>query len=165
MNLLLTATPLAMGAHGHAYHAVATVISAHVIGMFAPSFVTGDLIRRFGALCIILRGVALNLLCIAIALAGVAVADYWLDLVMLGIGWNFLYIGGTALLTDAYRPAETAKDALIFIATATSSFSSGVIIENNGSQMLNYAAIQFVVSIGGAVVWLAMHRKRNVAMT
>jgi MFS family permease len=168
MNLLMTATPLAMGVCGHPYSAAATVISSHVVGMFAPSFVTGDLIRRFGVLNVMLWGVMLNLVCIAIALAGVEVANFWWSLVLLGVGWNFVFIGATTLLTETYHPAEKAKaqganDLVIFITMATSSFSSGMILERNGWQTLNYAAIPFVAAIGLAVLWLAVKRKRGVA--
>jgi MFS family permease len=168
MNLLMTATPLAMGVCGHPYSAAATVISWHVIGMFAPSFFTGALIARFGVLQVMLAGVVLNLACIGIALAGVDVANFWAALVVLGIGWNFLYIGGTTLLTDTYRPAEKAKaqglnDMLVFVTMATSSFSSGLLLEKNGWQMLNYLAIPFVLAVGVAVLWLMGKRRPALA--
>jgi MFS family permease len=111
MNLLMTATPLAMGACGHSYDAAATVIASHVVGMFAPSFVTGDLIKRFGTVQVMLVGVALNLGCVLIALRGVAIADFWWALVLLGVGWNFLYVGATTLLTDVHRPSEAEAKA------------------------------------------------------
>jgi MFS family permease len=169
MNLLMTATPLAMSVCGHPYSAAATVISSHVVGMYAPSFVTGDLIRRFGALNVMLGGVAINLVCIGIALAGIEVAHFWAALVLLGVGWNFLYIGATALLTETYRPAEKAKaqganDFFIFLTMASSSFSSGMILERNGWQTLNYAAIPFVLAIAIAVVWLQSRRRRVTAI-
>jgi MFS family permease len=164
MNLLMTATPLAMGVCGHPYSAAATVISWHVIGMFAPSFVTGNLIKRFGVLNVMLAGVVLNFACIGIALAGVDVPNFWAALVLLGIGWNFLYIGATALLTETYHPAEKAKaqganDLVIFLTMATSSFSSGMLLEANGWQMLNYLAIPFVAATGIAVLWLMTKRR------
>jgi MFS family permease len=164
MNLLMTATPLAMGVCGHPYGAAATVISWHVIGMFAPSFFTGNLIRRFGVASVMLTGVVLTLACIAIALAGVDIPNFWAALVLLGVGWNFLYIGGTALLTETYRPAEKAKvqganDLCIFLAMVTSSFSSGLLLEANGWQLLNYIAIPFVVAVGIAVLWLMAKRR------
>jgi len=164
MNLLMTATPLAMGVCGHPYSAAATVISWHVIGMFAPSFVTGNLIRRFGVLNVMLCGVVLNFVCIAIALAGVDVANFWAALFLLGVGWNFLYIGATALLTETYRPAEKAKaqganDMLIFVTMATSSFSSGMLLESNGWQLLNQLAIPFVAAMGVALLWLMTQRR------
>jgi MFS family permease len=168
MNLLMTATPLAMGVCGHPYSAAATVISSHVVGMFAPSFVTGDLIRRCGVLQVMLWGVVLILVCTGIALAGVEVAHFWWALVLLGVGWNFLFIGATTLLTDTYHPAEKAKaqganDLVIFITMATSSFASGMILERNGWQTLNYVAIPFVAAVGIAVAWLALRRRRAVA--
>ncbi len=168
MNLLMTATPLAMGICGHPYAAAATVISSHVVGMFAPSFVTGNLIKRFGVLNMMLWGVVLNLICIAIALAGIEVANFWWSLVLLGVGWNFLYIGATALLTETYHAAEKAKaqgtnELFIFLTMATSSFSSGMILETNGWQTLNYAAIPFVLAMGLAVMWLMTKRRGAVA--
>jgi MFS family permease len=164
MNLLMTATPLAMGVCGHPYSAAATVISWHVIGMFAPSFVTGNLIKRFGVLNVMLAGVVLNFACIGIALAGVDVPNFWAALFLLGVGWNFLYIGATALLTETYRPAEKAKaqganDLSIFVVMATSSFASGLLLETNGWQLLNYLAIPFVGAIGLAVLWLMSKRR------
>jgi MFS family permease len=165
MNLLMTATPLAMGVCGHPYSAAATVISSHVVGMFAPSFITGDLLKRFGTLNVMLCGVVINLACIGIAVGGVDVANFWWALVLLGIGWNFLYLGGTTLLTEAYRPSEKAQaqganDMLIFLTMATSSFSSGMILERNGWQILNYAALPFVAMIGIAILWLMTKRRR-----
>lgn len=164
MNLLMTATPLAMGMCGHPYSAAATVISWHVIGMFAPSFFTGSLVKRFGVLNVMLAGVVLNFVCIGIALAGVDVPNFWAALVLLGVGWNFLYIGATALLTETYRPAEKAKaqganDLVIFLIMATSSFSSGLLLETNGWQLLNYLAIPFVAIIAAAVLWLMTKRR------
>jgi len=140
------------------------VISSHVVGMFAPSFVTGSLIKRFGVLNMMLVGVLVNLVCIGVALAGVEVANFWWSLVLLGVGWNFLYIGATALLTETYHSAEKAKaqganDLFIFLTMATSSFSSGMILETNGWQTLNYAAIPFVLAMGVAVLWLKTKRR------
>jgi MFS family permease len=168
MNLLMTATPLAMGVCGHPYSAAAMVISSHVVGMFAPSFVTGGLIKRFGVLTVMLVGVAVNLVCIGIALAGIEVANFWWSLVLLGVGWNFLYIGATALLTETYHTAEKAKaqganELWILLTMATSSFSSGMILETNGWQTLNYAAIPFVLAMGVAVLWLMTKRRGTVA--
>jgi MFS family permease len=136
--------------------------------MFAPSFVTGGLIRRFGVLTVMLVGVAVNLVCIGIALAGIEVANFWWSLVLLGVGWNFLYIGATALLTETYHSAEKAKaqganELWILLTMATSSFSSGMILETNGWQTLNYAAIPFVLAMGVAVLWLMTKRRGTVA--
>jgi MFS family permease len=164
MSLLMTATPLAMGACGHAYGSAATVITSHVVGMYAPSFFTGDLIGRFGALRVMLSGVLLNLACIAVGLSGVQVSHFWWSLVLLGVGWNFLYIGGTTLLTEAYRPAEKARaqglnDAIVSLVTGVSAFASGLILRKGGWQTLNYAAIPCMLVVGAAIVWLGLSRK------
>jgi MFS family permease len=164
MSLLMTATPLAMGACGHPYGAAATVIMSHVIGMYAPSFFTGSLITRFGVLRVMGAGVFLNLLCIAIGLSGVNVAHFWGSLVLLGVGWNFLYIGGTALLTETYRPAEKARaqglnDAVVSIVTALSAFASGLILRDGGWQTLNHAAVPAVLVVGAAIAWLGIVQK------
>ena len=168
MNLLMTATPLAMGLCGHPYSSAATVIQWHVIGMYAPSFFTGSLILRFGVLRIMFIGVALETLCVGIALSGVLVANFWWALVALGVGWNFLYVGGTTLLTECYRPSEKAKaqgmhDFLVFLTTATSSFSSGLLMNSNGWAMLNYAALPILAIIGAAITWLALRRRAAAA--
>jgi len=168
MNLLMTATPLAMGVCGHPYSAAATVISWHVIGMFAPSFFTGSLIRRFGVLNVMMTGVALNFVCVAIALAGIEVANFWFALVLLGVGWNFLFVGGTTLITESYRPEERAKaqganDLAIFIIMATSSFTSGLVLEASGWATLNYLAIPVIAAIGFAVAWLMLRRRALTA--
>jgi MFS family permease len=165
MNLLMTATPLAMGACGHPYGAAATVISSHVVGMYAPSFFTGHLIKRFGVLKVMAAGVLLNLGCIAIGLSGIRIAHFWWSLVLLGVGWNFLFIGATTLLTDAYRPAEKAKaqgtnDASIAVVTAVSSFASGLILVSGGWETLNHAAIPFVLLMGVAIAWLGVKRAK-----
>jgi MFS family permease len=159
MNLLMTATPLAMGFCGHPYAAAATVISSHVIAMFAPSFVTGSLIKRFGVLRIVLTGVAMLFGCVAVALAGQLVAHFWVALVLLGLGWNFTYIGGTTLLTQAYRPSERAKaqganEMTVFTVQAISAFSSGVLVNAAGWNTLNYVALPLIAIAGGAALWL-----------
>ena len=161
MNLLMTSTPLAMGFCGHPYAAAASVISAHVIAMFAPSFFTGSLIQRFGVLKVMAAGMAAMAACVAIALSGQLVAHFWWSLVLLGVGWNFMYVGGTTLLTEAYRPAEKAKtqgvgEILIFCTTATSSFASGVVVNAGGWQALNYAALPFLAIAAAIALWLAL---------
>jgi len=168
MNLLMTATPLAMGLCGHPYNSAALVVEWHVIGMFAPSFFTGSLIRRFGVLSVMLTGVALEALCVGIALSGVLVANFWWALTLLGVGWNFLYIGGTTLLTECYRQSEKAKaqgmhDFLVFLTTATSSFSSGLLMNRNGWEVLNYAALPVLALICAAISWLALRHRAALA--
>lgn len=162
MNLLMTATPLEMTAVcGHPYSAAAGVISAHVVGMFAPSFFTGDLIKRFGHLNVMFVGVLINFLCIGIALSGITVAHFWFALVLLGVGWNFIYIGATTLLTETYKPSERAKaqganDSCVFLAMVTSSFSSGFLLNTNGWSMLNIVSAVVIGIVGVAIVWLML---------
>jgi len=168
MNLLMTATPLAMGACGHGYGDAATVIASHVVGMYAPSFFTGDLIKRFSAIRVMLAGVLLNVTCVVIAVAGIRLSHFWWSLVLLGVGWNFMYVGATTLLTETYRPAERAKaqganDAFVFVTMGVSSFASGLILEQNGWQILNYAAVPFLALAGVALVWLGTRKKPALA--
>lgn len=168
MNLLMTATPLAMRLCGHPYSAAATVIGAHVVGMFGPSFFTGTLIRRFGVLQVMAAGALLLYAVVAIALSGISVPHFWLALVLLGIGWNFLYIGGTTLLTDACSPAERAKtqganDSIIFLTMMVTSFGSGVLIDAKGWEVLNWLALPFITVAAAAVLWLLARRRFAVA--
>jgi MFS family permease len=168
MNLLMTSTPLAMGFCGHPYAAAASVISAHVIAMFGPSFFTGSLIHRFGVLNVMMAGVVAMFACVAIALSGQLVVHFWWSLVLLGVGWNFMYVGGTTLLTEAYRPAEKAKtqganEILVFCTTATSSFTSGVLVNASGWNTLNYVALPFLAIAGAAALWLALRRRAAAA--
>ena len=165
MNLLMTATPLAMGFCGLPYNASATVIASHVVAMFAPSFFTGSLIKRFGVLHVMLAGVAAMFACIGVALSGQLMAHFWTALVLLGIGWNFMYIGGTTLLTEAYRPAEKAKaqgvnEMTVFTVQAISAFSSGVLVNSEGWRTLNLVAIPLVTLAAIAILWLALGIRR-----
>ena len=164
MNFLMTSTPIAMQVCGHPFGAAAFVISSHVVAMFAPSFFTGRLIRRFRVLPVMLAGAALNLVCIAVALAGVEVANFWWSMVLLGVGWNFLYIGGTTLLTDTYRPEERAKaqganDQMIFIMMVISSFTSGMTVTTAGWSRLNLMALPLIALVAAAIVWFALHQR------
>jgi MFS family permease len=165
MNLIMTATPLAMSACELPFSDAAFVIQWHVIGMFAPSFFTGALIRRFGVLNIMLLGVLLSLGCVAVALSGIQVAHFWLALVLVGVGWNFLFIGATSLLTECHTPAERGKvqganDLAIFVTMAATSLSSGLLFTLQGWTMMNRLAVPFVLLAGGSVVWLAARRRR-----
>ena len=164
MNLLMTATPLAMRLCGHPYSAAATVIGWHVVGMFGPSLFTGNLIRRFGVLQVMTAGALIFYAVVAIALSGISVPHFWVALVLLGIGWNFLYIGGTTLLTDACSPAERAKtqganDSIIFLTMMIASFGSGVLIDAKGWEALNWLALPFITVAAAAVLWLLARRR------
>ena len=164
MNFLMTSAPIAMRVCGHPYGDAAFVISSHVVAMFAPSFVTGPLIRRAGVIPVMLAGAALNIAAVAIALSGVDVANFWWSLVLLGVGWNFLYIGATNLLTETYRPEERAKaqgvnEMAIFAMMALSSFSSGMIVTNAGWEKVNHAASPLIAIVIIALVFLFFRDK------
>jgi predicted MFS family arabinose efflux permease len=159
MNLLMVATPLAMGFCGHQFKDSVFVLEWHIVGMFLPSLFTGSLIKRFGTLQIIAVGALLNFVAIGINVSGETVSTFWFGLFVLGVGWNFMYIGGTNLLTECYRPQEKNKvqgfnDALVFATMAVSSSSSGVLVNSAGWLRLNHVAIPFIVCALAAVVWL-----------
>ncbi len=168
MNLLMTSTPIAMGACGHPYGEAAFVISSHVIAMFAPSFVTGALVRHFRVLPVMFAGALLNLGAILVALSGVGVPQFWWSLVLLGVGWNFLYVGGTTLLTETYRPEERAKaqganDTAIFVTMALSSFSSGLIVTNAGWEKVNLSALPLIAIVMAGIAWLGWRSRTRPA--
>src|SRR5688572_22847894 len=168
MNFLMVSTPIAMRACGHPYGDAAFVVSWHVVGMFAPSFVTGGLIRRFGVLPVMLLGVLLNFAAIGIALSGIAVAQFWWSMVVVGVGWNFLYIGGTTLLTETYRPEERAKaqganDQAVFIMVVVSSLTSGATVTTAGWERVNLMAVPMVAVLAAALVWFMLHQRARKA--
>lgn len=163
MNLLMVATPLAMSFCGHPFKEGVFVLEWHVVGMFLPSFFTGDLIKRFGALKIIVIGVLLNFVAVGINLSGVTVAHFWFGLFVLGVGWNFMFIGGTAMLTETYEPHEKTRvqgfnDMLIFATMAVSSSSAGVLVNARGWETVNYTAIPFIAIALCGLVWLWMRK-------
>jgi predicted MFS family arabinose efflux permease len=164
MNLLMTATPLAMDICGLPFADTAFILQWHVIGMFAPSFFTGGLIKRFGMLNILFTGAALMFLCVGIALSGVTLTHFWWALVLLGIGWNFLFIGGTTLLTETYRPEEKAKvqgsnDFIVLGVQGITSLSAGILITGDGWSSLNSYAIPVVAMTALASTLLWFHRR------
>jgi MFS family permease len=168
MNLLMAATPLAMDICGLPFGDAAFVLQWHVLGMYGPSFFTGSLIKRFGVLSILMAGVVLMFACIALALSGVTLMHFWWALFLLGVGWNFLYIGGTTLLTETYKPAERAKvqggnDFLVFGVQAVSSLSAGALVLGGGWYTLNLYAIPAVIVIALGVGALMLHRRRLAA--
>jgi MFS family permease len=166
MSLVMTATPIAMLDCGHEFTAAAFVIQWHSLGMYAPSFVTGHLIARIGLIRILLIGAGLLLACCAINLAGVGTLNFWAANVALGIGWNFLFIGATTLLTRAYTAEEKAKvqalnDFLVFGTVALSSFASGALLSGIGWNMVQIAIMPFVAVAAGAVFWLRLRTPRT----
>ena len=160
MNLLMAATPIAMQQCQHPFDSAALVLEWHVLGMFVPSFFTGSLIKRFGALPVMAVGVLLNLVCVAVALSGVELMQFLVALFALGVGWNFLYVGGSTLLTQAYRPeeknrAQGAMDFCVFSTMAVSSFASGALITTQGWTLLNLGSLLPLALVGLALIWLA----------
>jgi MFS family permease len=167
MNLLMTATPLAMDFCGLAYAQAAMVISWHVVGMYAPGFVTGSLIGRFGVVPVIVAGTIVMGLGAGVALTGNQYPHFLVALVLVGTGWNFMYTGGTTLLTESYRPAEKARtqglnDAIMFTVMAVSSFSSGALVSSAGWEVMNYTALPILAVVAGAAVWYARTRPAAV---
>ena len=167
MLLVMTATPLAMQTCGFPIGDAATVIQWHVLGMFAPSFFTGNLIRRFGVLTIMSIGVVLLAGNVAIALSGIEYLHFLSGLILLGVGWNFLFVGGTTLLTEAYRPSERAKvqaahDFLMYAAITVATFSSGSLLNHFGWQSVNLAVLPFLAIALMMIIVLGVQRKRTV---
>ncbi len=159
MNLLMTATPLAMDFCGLPFTDAAFVLQWHVIGMFAPSFFTGDIIKRFGIRPVLLAGAAILLACCGIALSGVSLMHFWWALLLLGIGWNFLFIGGTTLLTETCRPEERAKvqgtnDFIVLGTQAVTSLIAGVMIMSAGWHSLIYFALPMIAATALATLFL-----------
>jgi MFS family permease len=164
MNLLMAATPLAMQVCGFEFSDAALVLEWHVIGMFAPGFFTGHLIKRFGVLPIMGVGVALNALCIGIALSGVDLHQFIAALFLLGVGWNFLFTGSTTLSLQAYRPeekdrAQAAINFFVFATMAVTSFASGALVTTQGWVLLNMGSMVPVVLTGVALAWLAWRQR------
>jgi MFS family permease len=159
MSLVMTATPLAMDHHHHHFDDTAFVIQWHVLAMFAPSFVTGELIRRFGVTRIMAVGALLGMACVALNLAGTTVSHFWWALVALGVSWNFLFIGGTTLLTETYTQAERARvqaanDFIIFTTVALASLSAGYLQHRFGWQAVNWGVVPLLLLILASIAWL-----------
>jgi predicted MFS family arabinose efflux permease len=158
MNLMMTAAPLAMVGCGHSVTDAALGIQWHVLGMFAPSFITGGLIARFGIAPITAIGVVLMGLAAVAGISGQSVAHFWTALVLLGVGWNLSFIGATTLVTQCHRPEERTKvqsfnDFLIFGSMAVSSFSSGQLLAYFGWGAVNVVIFPAMVLAGGLLVW------------
>ena len=164
MNLLMAATPIAMAQCRHPFAAAALVLEWHVLGMYVPSFFTGRLIRRFGVLPVMTVGLALNIGCVLFALSGQEVMHFLGALTALGVGWNFLYIGGTTLATESWRPeektrAQAALDFCVYATMTVTSFSSGALVTTGGWRAMNLGSILPLALLGGALLWLARLRR------
>jgi MFS family permease len=165
MNLLMAATPIAMQQCSHPFSAAALVLEVHVLAMFVPSFFTGHLIKRFGVLPVMATGALLTLGCVLFALSGDDVMHFAGALGALGVGWNFLYIGGTTLFTETYRAnerttAQAAMDTSVMATMAVTSFSSGALVTTGGWSLMNLGTLVPIAATALALLWLARVRAR-----
>jgi MFS family permease len=160
MNLLMSATPIAMGQCSLPFEAATQVLQWHVLGMFLPGFFTGHLIRRWGAMPIMAVGLALNVACVAFALSGQDLEHFLGALVVLGVGWNFMFVGGTTLFTQSYRPedrtlAQSRMDMAIYLTMTLTAFSSGALVTTGGWRFMNLASLIPLALAGLALAWAA----------
>ena len=159
MAMIMTATPLAMTeGSGHPFSDAAFVIQWHVVGMFAPSVFTGSLIHRFGSVPFIFTGILLNILCIGFNISGSEVLNYWSALILLGMGWNFMFVAGTTMVTETYHPAEKAivqgvNDFLVFGVAAISSLLAGTLQTSLGWEAVNLSSIPLLGLASIALLW------------
>lgn len=167
MNLVMTSTPLAVVGCGFATSDAANIVSAHVLAMYAPSFFTGHLIVRFGARAIVGTGLIILAAAGVVAMSGVALEQFYIALILLGIGWNFGFIGATSMLTAAHAPEERGRvqglnDMIVFGGVFLASLSSGTLMNCSGGsaetgwQLVNLAMLPFLVLAGSALIWLAL---------
>lgn len=168
MNLVMTSAPLAMVGCGHSVTDATLGIQWHVLGMYAPSFITGSLIARFGINRVVVCGLALILLAAVIGLAGLTVAHFWISLTLLGVGWNFAFIGATTIVTQCHRPEERNKvqsfnDFLIFGTMAIGSFASGKLMATFGWDAVNGVVFPPILAGVALLIWLAMRERRLAA--
>lgn len=161
MVLMMSVTPLAMMLHKHTFADATFVIQWHVLGMYVPSFFTGHLIRRLGILPIMLAGTVLICVSIAAGIDGTSLRHFWVALAALGLGWNFLFIGATTLLTETYTVAERAKtqafnEAVIFTTVGVATFFSGTLLHEVGWRAVNLAALPAIAIVASAILWLML---------
>ena len=166
MNLLMAATPLAMAQHDHPFGHAALVLQWHVVGMYVPSFFTGSLIQRWGVMPVLVIGLILNLVCVAVALSGVDLMHFGVALFVLGVGWNFLFIGGTALATQCYRPSERTSaqarvDLWVYSTMTIASFGSGALVTTGGWTFMNLGTLLPLTVLASALFWAWRVRRRN----
>jgi predicted MFS family arabinose efflux permease len=165
MTLTMSATPLAMLACGFSFADSATVIQGHIIAMFLPSFFTGHLINRLGVLPVIAAGGLIEVGCAVVNLSGVEFANFLIANILVGLGWNFAYVGGSTLLTTTYAPAERAKvqashDFTVYLATASAAALSGLLQAKAGWTILNLAALPLMATVVTVAVWLMLRQRR-----
>lgn len=165
MVLLMTATPIAMQNDDFPFSNIAWVIQWHVLGMYVPSFFTGHLIRRFSSRSVIVWGCATLALCVLVNVLGQSYWHYWLGLLLLGVGWNFTFIGATHLLTFTYEPAEQGKvqginEFMVFTAAALGSLLAGVGVDKLGWMWLNLVSLPPIMLVAWWILRLADERAR-----
>jgi len=169
MTLLMTATPLAMKGHGFHFGQTAFIIQWHLVGMFAPSFFSGALIDRFGVLNVMLAGVAAYIVVVFLSMGEQSMSQYWFALVLLGVGWNFLFIGGTTLLHDAWQPEEKGRvqginDTLVFSMSALAAIGSGLLYNNLGWEITSLISLPFTLISGALIIYLIRLRKQRARL-
>jgi len=164
MNMVMTSAPLAMVGCGHSVTDATLGIQWHVLAMYGPSFVTGSLIARYGVERITGIGLGLIVLTAVVAISGVTVAHFWTALVLLGLGWNFAFIGATTMVTECHRPEERTKvqafnDFLVFGSMAVSSFSSGQLLETVGWAAINEVVFPVVFVVVALLIWVRLRSR------
>jgi MFS family permease len=166
MTLVMSATPLAMLACGFQFADSATVIQVHIIAMFLPSFFTGHLIQKFGVLTIIAIGALIQVGCALVNIAGIDFANFLIANALVGLGWNFTYVGGSTLLTRTYRPSERARvqashDFVVYATTATAAALAGFLQQKSGWMAINIAALPLMGIVMATMLWLALRERRE----
>ena len=165
MNLMMAGTPLAMQVCGFDFPNTAQVLQYHVIGMFAPGFFTGHLVKRYGPIPIMTVGAAFNFISLFIMLSGSDLPHFIAALFLLGLAWNLIFNGSTILAISSFKPEEKNKaeatiNFCVFGTMAISSFSSGALVTTQGWQFLNIGTLVPTVIICGAILWLVVQQKR-----
>ncbi|SED86336.1 Predicted arabinose efflux permease, MFS family [Rhizobiales bacterium GAS191] len=167
MMFVMTAAPLAAVACQHSIDDGANIIQGHLVGMFAPSFFAGALISRFGLPSILAAGMTLNLICVGVAVASTSLVAFYIALLCLGIGWNFMFVGGTTLLAQSYRPAERAKtqgiaELLRYAATAVATLAAGPVLQALGWGSLNMVILPVICVAAAMTLWWMLAQRRNL---
>jgi MFS family permease len=164
MNLVMTSAPLAMVMCNHSVTDATLGLQWHVIAMFAPSFLTGSLIVRYGVERVVASGLAILVVSAAVGIAGITIWHFWIGLMLLGVGWNFAFIGATTMVTECHRPEERNKvqafnDFLVIGSMAIGSFSSGALLVNFGWTAVNQVVFPVVLAAGALLLWWALRAR------
>ena len=165
MMFVMTAAPLAAVACSHTIDDGANIIQWHLVGMFAPSFFTGALIKRFGLPNVLFAGMGLNVACVVAAVASTSLPAFYLALLCLGVGWNFLFVGGTTLLAQSYRPNERAKtqgvaELMRYVATAAATLAAGPFLFAEGWAAVNIAILPVLALAAAMTLWWVVSVRR-----